>query len=127
MQHVSASCEDYLEAILELTGYNNNSIRSVDIAKKLGVSRASVNRAVGVLKDSGYVTQERYSALFLTGKGKEQALSVRNRHLVLRSFLKDILGVDDFIAEQDACKMEHTISEETMSKLEHFMKDKINS
>lgn len=120
-QKVSASSQDYLEAILELSDQQKGSVHSIDISKKLGVSRASVNRAVGVLKEAGLVSQERYSTLFLTEKGREEAVSVLGRHVALRGFLTEILGVSGETAEEDACKMEHIISEETICKLKKFM------
>ena len=120
-QKVSASSQDYLETILELSDQKKGSVHSIDIAKKLGVSRASVNRAVGVLKEAGFVSQERYSTLFLTEKGREEAVSVLGRHVALRGFLTGVLGVSPETAEEDACKMEHIISEETIAKLKKFM------
>ena len=65
MQKILSSAQDYLEAILELSE-NSSNVKSVDVAKKLDVSRASVNRAVNVLKEQGYITQERYSDIYLT-------------------------------------------------------------
>lgn len=120
MPKLTASNQDYLEAILELS--SENIIRSIDIAQKLGVSRASVNRAIGVLKESGFVDQERYSDISLTDKGKAAAIAVKERHHTLKSFLKDVLGVSEKTAEIDACKMEHSVSPETLEKLKEFIK-----
>lgn len=121
MPKISASSQDYLEAILELAK-ENNTIRSIDISEKLGVSRASVNRAIGVLKDAGYAIQQRYSNISLTPEGVNAALSVRDRHSTLKLFLTEILKVSDQTAEEDACKMEHSVSVETLEKLKEFMK-----
>lgn len=120
MASISASSQDYLEAILELS-QNAHEVRSVDIAAKLKVSRASVNRAIGVLKDAGYVSQERYSNIFLTVAGEMAAREVIKRHFALKNFLIDVLQVCETTAEEDACKMEHHISLETLKKLEYFM------
>jgi Mn-dependent DtxR family transcriptional regulator len=120
MPKLTASNQDYLEAILELS--TENAIRSIDIAQKLGVSRASVNRAIGVLKESGLVTQERYSDISLTEKGKIAAVAVNEKHHTLKSFLTDVLSVCEKTAEIDACKMEHCVSPETLEKLKEYLK-----
>jgi len=116
----STSSQDYLEAILELSN-EQGQIRSIDLSRKLSVTRPSVNRAVGVLKRLGYITQERYSKILLTDAGKRAANSVIMRHSTLKIFLVEILGVSEETAEIDACKMEHTISLETLGKLRGFM------
>lgn len=120
MEKVSASSQDYLEAMLDLSVESKN-VRSVDIASRLGVSRASVSRAAGVLREAGFIEQERYGELALTENGRAEATRVRARHNLLKSFLADSLGVSAETAEKDACKMEHTISEETFEKLKIFM------
>lgn len=122
MSHISASSQDYLETILALTQEQGAGIRSIDIAERMGVSRASVNRAIGVLKQAGYIEQERYSLLRLTAAGRAMAQDVEEKHLLLRRFLTDVLHVDAQTAEEDACKMEHSISAQTMEKLKCFMR-----
>ena len=122
MSHISASSQDYLETILALTQEQGAGIRSIDIAERMGVSRASVNRAIGVLKQAGYIEQERYSLLRLTAAGWAMAQDVEEKHLLLRRFLTDVLHVDAQTAEEDACKMEHSISVQTMEKLKCFMR-----
>lgn len=119
---ISASSQDYLEAIYELA-QKCRLVRSIDIANRLGVSRASVNRAIGVLKEMGLVTQERYSDIALTEKGLEEAAYVTRRHQVLKDFLLHVLGVSEEHAEKDACRMEHVITKETFQKLCAFMED----
>lgn len=119
----SASSQDYLEAVLELFD-EHGQIRSIDLSEKLGVTRASVNRAIGVLKELGYVTQEKYSEILLTEEGRNAAISVKIRHTTLKKFLVDVLGVSDQTAEIDACKMEHSVSLETLEKLREFMRTK---
>lgn len=120
MSTFSPSSQDYLEAILELSN-KENKIRSIDIAQIMNVSRASVNKAVGILKNLGYITQERYSSIVLTSSGMQAALSVRERHDTLKYFLTSVLNVSDITAEEDACKMEHSISAETFDKLKQFL------
>lgn len=108
--------ENYLEAILRLEDENQH-VRSIDVANTLGVSRPSVNKALGVLKKAGMVDQQPYGRISLTEMGREKAGEVLHRHITLRAFLTKILGVDAETADEDACRMEHVISEETMDKL----------
>lgn len=115
------SGEDYLEAILALSR-EHEKVRTTDVALRLGVSKPSVNRAMKVLASEGYVTQETYGDIHLTEKGRLKASQVYFRHTTLTSFLKDVLGVDAVIAEQDACLIEHDISSETMEKLASFLR-----
>lgn len=114
------SGEDYLETILILhntTGY----VRSIDIANKLGYSKPSISRAVLILKENGYITVEKSGEILLTEKGREKAENIYGRHLVLKDFLGKILGVDEETANNDACRIEHDISEETFLKLKDFV------
>ena len=116
MQKILSSSQDYLEAILDLSEQSPN-VKSIDVAKKLDVSRASVNRAVNLLKEQGYITQERYGDIFLTDVGLQEGKKIRETHDILQSFFVDVLGVSKDTAEQDACMIEHCISEETKQKL----------
>lgn len=112
--------ENYLEAILRLED-TEGRVRSVDVANELGVSRPSVNKAVGVLKKAAMVEQQPYGHINLTPLGREKAEEVLQRHRILRSFLIHVLGVNPTVADEDACRMEHVVSEETMAKLiKHF-------
>ncbi|MBN1616009.1 MAG: metal-dependent transcriptional regulator [Spirochaetales bacterium] len=118
---ISASKQDYLETILSFASETGQA-RSVDIARTLGVSRASVNKSLGALKESGLVEHEHYGDIKLTEKGLQLAKAVRARHDALKTFLSQILGVSADVAEQDACRMEHAISKETALKLEEYLK-----
>lgn len=111
---MSEANEDYLEAVYELAGDVEKPVRSVDIAKKLDVSKASVNKAISILKENGYVMQQPYGDVYLTEKGMDYGKSVFKRHLLLYHFLSDVLGVDDETAEEEACRMEHAISDDTL-------------
>jgi Mn-dependent DtxR family transcriptional regulator len=118
---LSASKQDYLETILDFSA-DAGPVRSVDIARTLGVSRASVNKSLGFLKESGLIEHELYGSVRLTEKGLRMARAVRSRHNALKVFLVDILGVAPDTAEKDACRMEHAISRETASRLEDYLK-----
>ncbi len=119
---VTASLEDYLETFLSLEDGDKN-IKMSEVALEIGVSKASVHKAIQVLKDKGLVEQEKYGKLVLTESGREIAINVRNRHNVIKTFLTDVLKVDAETADGEACKMEHSISQETVDKLEEFVKN----
>ncbi len=122
MEHLTSSLEDYLEAIYMLE--KRGSVRISDIAEFLGVSKPSVNRAVGNLCKHGLIEHELYSDVTLTPKGKALASKVLRRHKIIKKFLTDTLGVDEKIAEQDACRMEHVISVQTIQKLYQYCEGK---
>lgn len=116
--------EDYLEAIYRIKteqGEQGEGIRSVDVAEQLGVSKASVNKALSYLKESGMVEQTRYGRVTLTGEGELYARDVWHRHRTLRAFLTVELGVDPEVADEEACVMEHALSEDTMRRWCDYM------
>lgn len=115
------SGENYLETIYILKK-KYNYVRSVDLAKELNFSKPSVSRAIGILRDDGYVEIGDNGNLILTEKGLEKAKSIYERHLVLTRFLVEILHVEPKTAEADACRIEHIISEETFRKFKGFLK-----
>jgi len=117
---ISPSLEDYLEAVLELAG-DDNGARTTDVAAKLGVSKASVNQAMGLLVNRGLISRERYGPVYLTEDGRDAAQAVCRRHRAIKSFLISVLGVDESVAEEDACQIEHVVSKETMEGLIDFM------
>jgi len=117
---ISPSLEDYLEAVLELAG-DDNGARTTDVAAKLGVSKASVNQAMGLLVNRGLISRERYGPVYLTEDGRDAAQAVCRRHRAIKSFLISVLGVDESAAEEDACQIEHVVSKETMEGLIDFM------
>ena len=109
------SSEDYLEAMLmmkEQHGY----IRSIDIATELGVTKPSVSYATKRLRENGYLTMDKDGLITLTDKGMEIAERIYNRHKALTAFLTR-LGVDERVAREDACKIEHDISQETFDAI----------
>ena len=123
MEKVSMSHEDYLEAIVMLGGSTKQSVRSVDVAEKLGVSKASVSKAISSLKASGMLDQPYYGNITLTEDGYSYGQAVLKRHLSLTRFLHEKIGLDEEVAEEEACKMENAISDESFEKwLEYFKK-----
>ena len=116
MEKVSMSHEDYLEAIIMLGGTTETPVRSVDVAKQEGVSKASVNKAVGLLKEKGLVEQPYYGDITLTEKGYEYGKAVYKRHRYLTAFLSKALGIPEDVAEEEACLMEHAISDASFEK-----------
>ena len=114
------SGEMYLETILILKnrfGY----VRSIDIANEMNVSKPSVSRAVGLLKDNGYITFDPNGMILLTESGSAVAEKIYERHKILTKFLTSI-GVSEDTASHDACKIEHVISDETFT----LLKKKLN-
>ncbi len=118
---VSESLEMYLEAILELEA-KNSVVRSVDIARFLGVTKPSVNRAMSNLKKEGYINQEPYGDIAFTEKGRSKANSIHELHHVITDFLIKSLGIDIAVAEADACRMEHVISSETVKAIKAYLR-----
>ena len=120
MERMNESSENYLESILILE-QRNPSVRMSDIAAMLHVSKPSVNKAMGVLKDAGYIHQEVYGTIHLTESGRHYAQKVYSRHVLFKRFLMEVLEIDEQTAEEDACHMEHCVSDATMDKLRVFL------
>lgn len=113
------SAEMYLETIYLLT-QRSDCVRSIDVAEHMGYSKPSISRAVGLLKRDGYVVTDEDGFLSLTDKGFETASRVFERHTVLTQLLVTI-GVDEKIAAEDACRIEHVISDETLEAMKRFL------
>ena len=116
---VRESGEMYLEAILVLakkSGY----VRSIDVSEYLGYSKPSVSRAMGILREGGYILVEKDGAITLTDSGKKLAETIYERHTVLSELLIR-LGVDEKTAEEDACKIEHVISKESFDAIKRHL------
>ena len=113
---LSSQLEDYLEVIHQLC-QQDGLARVKDIAMRLAVSNPSVVGAIKNLKRRKLVIQERYGYIRLTKLGEELAAAVLHKHQVLRSFLEKILGLDPETASQDACKIEHAVSPETIRRI----------
>ncbi len=117
---IQQSAENYLETILMLTN-RNGSCRSIDIANELGFSKPSVSIAMKNLRENGYIDVMGDGKILLLEPGKKIAESLYERHTVLtRAFIK--LGVNSETASEDACKIEHIISEETFDAIKRHFK-----
>ena len=116
--HLTVANEDYLECMVRIEREDGETegVRSVDIAQRLGVSKASVNKAVTALKASDLVEQSPYGKVMLTDRGREVGQAVWYRHRLLRTFLVQELGVEFDRADAEACMMEHALSEDTMNR-----------
>lgn len=122
MEKMSKSLEDYLEAMVELGATVESPIRSVDVAAKMGVSKASVNKAMAVLKEHGFAEQPYYGDITLTEAGYEYGMAVLERHNMLYTFLTKALGIPEDRADEEACLMEHAISDESFEKWFEFVR-----
>lgn len=109
------SGEMYLETILILSK-QRPVVRSVDVGEYMGYSKPSVSRALGLLRRDGYVTVEKDGAILLTEEGRIRAEKIYERHTLITGFLVR-LGVDPATASEDACKIEHDISDESFDAL----------
>ncbi|MBQ7317213.1 MAG: metal-dependent transcriptional regulator [Clostridia bacterium] len=118
--HLAASGEMYLETIYVLSK-TLGEVHSIDISEHMGYSKPSVSRAVGLLKKGGYVRMAENGVLTLTPTGLEVASKIFERHTVLSAFLT-YLGVDAETAAEDACKMEHDISDASLEAIKAFVK-----
>lgn len=123
--HLQESGEMYLETIYVLS--KNGVVRSLDVAEYMGFSKPSVSRAVGLLKQGGYLLMDKDGYLTLTESGLDVAKKIYERHTLLSKFLVR-LGVDKKTAAEDACKMEHDISDESFSAIkEHIRRSMKNA
>jgi len=116
----TASMEDYLEAIM-LLDREKEGATVTSISRFLDVKKPSVTAALSKLSESGLVVHQRYGEVVLTAEGRRTASDVYHRHTTLLSFLTDVLGVDVITAEEDACKLEHSLSAASMAKLTDFV------
>ena len=118
---LSDSREDYLEAIYQICEQKKVA-RVKNIASRLNVSIGSVTYAINALLDSGLIKHKKYGYIELTGKGKKLGKKILEKHKLIKKFLINILKVDEAIAEEDACKIEHCISNQTYERIESFLR-----
>ena len=117
--NLQESGEMYLETILILSK-NHSEVRSVEISEYMGFSKPSVSRAVGLLKNGGYIVTDSDGFISLTDIGIEVAEKIYERHTILSAFLSE-LGVNEEVATEDACKIEHDISDESFNAIKKYI------
>ena len=118
---MNESAEDYIKTIYVLKK-KLKSVRSIDIAKAMGFSRASVSAAVAKLKSKELITVKNNGTIEFTGQGEKIAVDIYERHATLSGFLMYVAGVDEKTAKEDACKIEHFISPSTLEGIKRFVK-----
>jgi len=121
-KHLSPALEDYIRVIADLSEQQPRGVRISDIAARLNIAKPSVTQAVADLKKKGLVKQDPYSPVYLTPEGLRKGREVIYKHEVIRTYLQDILAVSPAAADQDACRIEHIISEETFKKMEQKLR-----
>ena len=122
MAKLFESGENYLETILFIKKRQDN-VRSIDIANELNYSKASVSRAMGIMKKEGFLIVDEDGFIHFTEKGNEKANSIYLRHNIITDFLSKTLHLDKKDVENDACKMEHYISIITFDAMKKFLED----
>ena len=120
MENLTASLEDYLEVICNYTNKGLN-FRAVDISKELNVSRASVTEALKKLASKGYINYDRYNVLSLTESGKALAAKIISKHNILQRFFIEKLGLSFEEASENACKIEHVITDNAFNKIAEYL------
>lgn len=122
MTGLSSGLEDYLECI-----YNNiqlhGSVKAIDISKELNVSRASVTDALQRLASKGFINYERYGKIDILDKGIEKSKEVIEKHLILTRFFEEVLKLSNEEASENACRIEHVITENAFEQLKRFVND----
>ena len=117
--HIQESGEMYLETI-HILSQKKGEVRSIDVCEYMGYSKPSVSRAMGILKAAGYIEVDKHGYITLTDEGLSLAQKMYERHTLLTKFLVK-LGVDEEIATDDACKIEHHISEASFDAIKNFV------
>ena len=117
--HIQESGEMYLESIFVLSN-QKGSVRAIDVGEYLGYSKPSVSRAMGLLKNGGFITVDKDGSINLTDAGREIAQKIYDRHTLLTGLLTR-LGVSEETAAEDACKMEHAVSDETFEAIKRYV------
>jgi Mn-dependent DtxR family transcriptional regulator len=120
MPQLFESGENYLETILRLQK-EIGSVRSIDVANTMNFSKASVSRAVGIMKAGGYITTDSKGYIHFTETGLQRALAIFERHKIITKYLQITLGIDEDTAEKDACRIEHVISQHTFDAMKKFL------
>lgn len=118
--HLSSGLEDYLEVIY-IAHLSKTALKGAELARKLNISRASVSEALSKLAAKKYIDYSSYGLISLTQSGIHEAAKIYRKHNLLKDFFEQILGVEKTEAEENACKIEHIISQEILDKISLFM------
>ncbi len=119
MSKLSASLEDYLEIICNLLKTGNN-VKAVEVAKRLNISRASVSEALAKLAERKLIVYESHKGITITTEGLKKAQDVILKHNTLTAFFEETLGLNKDVAEDNACKIEHVISDDVFERIMKF-------
>jgi len=120
LSYLTPSLEDYLKAIW-ITNLDKKVVRVKDIVEKIGVKASSVVEAMNNLKEKDLVNQEKYGYIELTSEGAKLAKNIYDKHKSLYKFIRSVLGVNINTAEEDACRIEHYVSKETLNRIIKFI------
>lgn len=118
-KNLTAGLEDYLEAIY-IVQSENKKVKSIDIARMLNISRASVSEALSKLVSKGLITYKSYGVITFTQEGLNEAINIYNKHNILKSFFQTVLGINQQEAGENACKIEHIISQNVLTQIKDF-------
>ena len=118
-KNLTAGLEDYLEAIY-IVQSENKKVKSIDVARMLNISRASVSEALSKLVSKGFITYESYGAISFTQEGLNEAVNIYNKHNILKSFFQTVLDINPQEASENACKIEHIISQNVLAEIKNF-------
>lgn len=117
--NLSSGLEDYIEAIY-VASMNKENLKGADLARKLNISRASVSEALSKLVSKGLISYNSYEVMSLTKLGIAEARKVYQKHHILKDFFENVLGISSDEAGQNACKIEHIVSENILKRMEKF-------
>lgn len=120
--NLSSGLEDYIEAIY-VAQINQVPLKGAELARKLNISRASVSEALSKLVSKGLITYESYGVITLTQKGEKEAEKVYSKHNILKNFFEQVLEIEPQEAAENACKIEHIVSDNLIKSIQNFMRE----
>ncbi len=119
VKNLSSGLEDYLEAIY-ISHINNEPLKGAELARKLNISRASVSEALSKLVAKGLIKYSSYEAIAITQSGIDEAMKVYTKHHTLEHFFEKVLGIEKAEASENACKIEHIVSQNILDEMQDF-------
>lgn len=121
VKNISSGLEDYLEEIY-IAQLNDTPLKGAELARKLSISRASVSEALSKLVSKELIKYNSYETISLTQKGVFEAKKVYEKHKILKEFFEKVLGIESGEADENACKIEHIVSQNLLDKMSNFTK-----